>query len=72
MTERILASSTIDGVINTWDIYTYPVNPIAKQSWKPHNSPTVLAKLSENLLITGSLDSFNAIQLWNIQNSIII
>ena len=68
MNERTLASSTVDGVINIWDIYTYPVKPIARLSWKPHSSPAVLARLSESQLITGSLDAFDAIQLWDIQN----
>jgi len=68
MNERTLASSTVDGVINIWDIYTYPVKSTARLSWKPHSSPAVLARLTESQLFTASLDAFDAIQLWDIQN----
>jgi len=65
MNDRTLVSSTIDGYIYVWDIYTYPINPTAKLFWQSSDSPVVIVKLSENTLISGSLDIEDALKIWD-------
>lgn len=56
-----IASSSLDGFVNVWNVYTGK----NLQRWKAHASPTKIVCTAKGYIVTGSLDANDALKLWN-------
>ena len=60
-----IISSSVDGVISIWNVFTGN----RAHSWKVSTTPTKIA-LDSGTIASGTLDSQDAIKLWNKNSNI--
>ena len=61
MDTKRIASSSLDGFINIWNVEARS----AIKTWKAHTNPVKILKLNDGSILSGSLDPSNALKIWD-------